>query len=76
MTLVVMPVVNLVECNGCGLCVEVCLRNAIVRVSNGVAVIETAECGWCVQCEVVCPTGAITCPYEIVVDEQLPSNTG
>lgn len=68
MTLVVMPVINLVKCNGCGLCIDVCARNAIVRVSSVVTIIETEECGWCLQCEVICPTGALVCPYEIVLE--------
>jgi len=38
-------------------------------VGNVVTVIETEDCGWCLQCEMVCPTGAITCPFEIVIEE-------
>jgi ferredoxin len=39
-------------------------------VKNVVTVIETEACGWCLECEAVCPTGAITCPFEIVIEEQ------
>ncbi|MBA7655404.1 hypothetical protein ES703_63308 [subsurface metagenome] len=28
------------------------------------------DCGWCLQCEIVCPTGAIACPFEIVIEEK------
>ena len=39
--------------------------------SNGeITVIETEECGWCLLCELVCPTGAISWPYEIVIEER------
>jgi len=57
-------------CNGCGLCVEVCSCEGLVLIDNVAVVIETMECDYCTQCEAVCPTGALRCPYEIVVEEQ------
>ena len=65
-----MPAIDIERCNGCGLCVSVCLRNVLVLVGKVITVIETGECGWCTYCELVCPTGAISCPYEIVVVEE------
>ena len=65
-----MPVIDREKCNGCGLCIGVCCCNALVLVGKIVVVIETEECGWCIQCEVVCPTGAIACPFEIVIEER------
>ncbi|MBI2329499.1 MAG: 4Fe-4S binding protein [Chloroflexi bacterium] len=67
--MVVMPVVDQEKCNGCELCINVCPCRALVLVKNVITVIETKDCGWCIQCEVVCPIGAITCPYEIVIEE-------
>lgn len=64
-----MPVIDPEKCNGCGLCISVCSCKALVLVDNVIKVIETEECGWCLQCEVVCPTGAIACPFEIVIEE-------
>ena len=69
MALTEMPVIDQEKCNGCGLCINVCSCNALVLVENVVTVIETVECGWCLQCEVVCPTGAIACLFEIVIEE-------
>lgn len=68
-----MPIIDLSKCNGCGLCVEVCLCRKLILVDNGVEIIEQVECHsctrWCTMCEVVCPTGAIQCPFEVVIEE-------
>ncbi len=64
-----MPLIDRGKCNGCGICISVCRCNALVLVDNVVVIIETEECHWCLQCEDVCPTGAIVCPFEIVVEE-------
>ena len=64
-----MPSIEPEKCNGCGLCINVCICNALVLVENVVTVIETEECGWCLECEAVCPTGAITASFEIVLEE-------
>jgi len=63
-----MPIIDLEKCDGCGLCVGVCTCNALVMVKNVVTIIETDDCGWCLQCEIVCPTGAIAAPFEIVIE--------
>ena len=63
-----MPLIESEKCSGCGLCIRVCSCNALVLVDNIIHIIETAECGWCTQCEAVCPNGAITCPFEIVIE--------
>jgi MinD superfamily P-loop ATPase len=64
--MIIMPITDPAKCNGCGLCTGVCSCNALILVNNIVTVIETEECGWCLECEAVCPTGAISCPFEIV----------
>lgn len=64
-----MPVINTAICSGCGLCVSVCLCGALVIADNVAAFLDTVEeCGWCTECELVCPTGAITCPFEIIFE--------
>ncbi len=67
--MVEMPVIDREKCNGCGLCVSVCYCQALVLVDDVITVIETKACGWCTQCEAICPTGAISCPFEIVIEE-------
>ena len=64
-----MPLVDQEKCNGCGLCVSVCYCSALVLVDNVVTVVETEECSWCTNCEAVCPIGAISCPFDIVIEQ-------
>ena len=64
-----MPIINRELCNGCGLCVAVCCCQTLIIVDDIITIIETEECGFCAECEAVCPTGAIGCPYEIVIEE-------
>ncbi|GAG52251.1 unnamed protein product, partial [marine sediment metagenome] len=43
-----------------------------VLVDNIVTVVRREKClscnRWCTLCEEVCPTGAISCPLEIVIE--------
>ncbi len=64
-----MPVIDPEKCDGCGLCVGVCHLNALAIVNNVITIIETVECDWCTDCELVCLTGAISCPFEIILEE-------
>ena len=64
-----MPEVNSALCDGCGLCLTVCQGEALVMIQGTVTVIQGATCDYCALCELVCPSGAIGCPYEIVVDK-------
>jgi len=65
-----MPVIDQEKCNGCGLCVSVCHHNRLLLVNNVITVVEATECDWCTDCEAVCTTGAITCPFEIIIEER------
>jgi len=64
-----MPVVDSLLCNGCGLCLSVCDCGAFILVDKVVQVIETTGCHYCTECETICPTGAINCPFEVVIEE-------
>ena len=63
-----MPVIDWGKCNDCGLCVDICVCGVFVMTDEGVSVVEVEECSWCTLCEVICPTGAISCPFEIVIE--------
>jgi MinD superfamily P-loop ATPase len=64
-----MPEIDIARCNGCGLCVSVCLRHCLVIVEGRIVVVEGIECDWCTKCEAVCASDAISCPYEIVIEQ-------
>ena len=61
------PVIDEQRCAGCGLCVSVCHLNGLVIIGKVVTIVGAVECDWCADCELVCPTGAISCPFEIVL---------
>lgn len=65
-----MPILDSLRCNNCGLCLMVCDCGAFSLVGNVVRVVETSECGYCTDCEAICPTGAIQCPYEVIIEEE------
>jgi MinD superfamily P-loop ATPase len=64
------PIIDPEKCQGCGLCVSVCVCGALVLVEKTVTIINVEDCGWCGLCELVCPNGAISCPYEIVIENR------
>ena len=63
------PEIDKSKCTGCGLCITVCSNNGLALMENHVVFIGGGECTWCGLCEAVCETGAIGCPYEIVIGE-------
>jgi ferredoxin len=65
------PVIDEAKCDGCGLCVSVCTCGGLMIVGHIVKTIPGVNCVWCATCELVCPSGAITCPYDIVIEENI-----
>lgn len=73
----VLPVVDHELCDRCGLCVEACPCGAIEMTDKGpvftcgdVCLKSSgcpSECG--LVCEEVCPTGAISCSFEIIMED-------
>lgn len=63
------PVIFSEKCNGCGLCVEVCNKDALVMEDGKVTFTGPVECDYCGECETICPNEAINCYYDIVLGE-------
>jgi NAD-dependent dihydropyrimidine dehydrogenase PreA subunit len=59
------PVVYPEKCNGCGICIDVCQRGLLYLDGGKINVRTNSYCDWCTNCEAVCPTGAISCPFDI-----------
>lgn len=74
----ILPQVDEARCTLCGLCVEACACHAVELGPRGPvftrpeaclhhhACAESQDC--CCLCEEVCPTGAITVAFDIVMD--------
>jgi len=63
-----MPSIDRQKCDNCGLCVEVCGCHALVMVGGVLTIVHTENCHWCTICEAICPKGALTCPFDIVIE--------
>ncbi|MDD4859127.1 MAG: hypothetical protein PHR56_02865 [Dehalococcoidales bacterium] len=63
------PVIDRKKCNGCGLCLTVCKCRGLFINGKTIDIVTTVECNYCTRCEVICPTGAISCPYEIIIEK-------
>jgi ferredoxin len=49
------------KCNCCGLCVDVCPNEILIKIKYGCApLITEGECFGCENCIVVCETGALS----------------
>ena len=65
------PLIDTEKCRGCGLCVFVCLGQSRAIINNVAFIINPEACVWCTRCEDVCPTGAASCPLEIITKEEV-----
>lgn len=63
----IMPIIDLSQCNGCGVCVERCPTGALAMKDKRPTIARPDLCSYCATCEDVCPTSAIGLPYQIVL---------
>lgn len=64
-----LPRIDLGICTGCGDCLLVCPTGALAIVANKASIAAPDACGYDAQCESVCPVGAISLPYEVVLQD-------
>jgi len=65
--------IDLEKCTGCGDCVIKCSMQAVELVNGKPVMIRPDDCDYCTECETFCTTGAISCPFEIIL--VLPQDT-
>ncbi len=65
----VVPEIDPDLCEGCGRCVVECPGKAVSLVSGRAVVIRPEDCSYCAECETICRSGAIRCPFEIVISD-------
>jgi len=53
-----MIILNLLACDGCGTCVSVCSRNALILNGIGLVYLEK-HCVYDLKCLPACPIGAL-----------------
>ena len=65
--IIAIPEIDLNKCNGCGDCVEQCPNHAVEIIGYKAVIVRAEDCDYCTDCEVLCPPGAIRCPFEILL---------
>ncbi len=66
-TALVLPRIDPTLCTGCSDCVDACHAVALAIRDEKALIVRAADCDYCTECEAICPAGAITCPFEVVV---------
>jgi MinD superfamily P-loop ATPase len=62
------PLLDRSRCTGCGDCIPVCAPRVLALVGERLEFVKPDSCDYCGECEAICAEGAISCPYDIVVD--------
>ena len=68
------PEIDLEKCTGCGDCVEQCPTKSVELVRDKAIMARPEDCLYCTDCEAFCPSGAIKCPFEIVLTKPEPQS--
>ena len=67
MSLEFVPQINAALCIGCELCVKLCPHYVLTMLHNIAIVARPHGCEYTGACQEICPTGAISLTYEIVL---------
>ena len=51
--------IDIEQCNGCGICVEICPLDCLRMDENEIAFMKYDECWYCESCTLECPQDAI-----------------
>ena len=61
------PEIDINKCTGCGDCVDWCPAGVVSLLNGKAIVVRPDECHYCTDCEAICSSGAIRCPFEIIL---------
>lgn len=62
---IILPLIDLNRCGGCGRCVEFCPTHAVAIVGGKARIVRPEDCTFCDVCENSCPSGAIGRPFVV-----------
>lgn len=62
-----LPKIDIATCIGCEMCVKVCPNKVLALVNNLPKIVHPAACDYSSACQEICPSGAISLTYEIVL---------
>lgn len=62
----ILPLIDLSICNGCGLCAALCPGKAVELHRGKAEIVRPRDCTYCDICESYCPEGAIARPFQVV----------
>jgi NAD-dependent dihydropyrimidine dehydrogenase PreA subunit len=66
----ILPEIKMDACDGCGDCLLACETGALGLADDKVVLARPEQCQYDGNCEPVCPAGAISLPYAVVLSLQ------
>ena len=70
------PVLDRARCTACGDCIPVCAPGVLALVGERLEFVKPAACDYGGECEAICAEGAISCPYDIMLEGNGRSQSG
>lgn len=67
----ILPIIDQRECILCGLCIDACPADALTMGVDGPEFKNPNVCTYCTECESICPEKAISCPLQIIWNEDI-----
>jgi MinD superfamily P-loop ATPase len=62
------PILERARCTACGDCIPVCAPRVLALVDGRLEFVKPDSCDYCGECEAICAEGAISCPFDIMLE--------